>query len=346
MKILLSAGEVSGDRIGAELARALRARFPGVELAGAAGPLMRAEGVRSLCDAQVFAHAGWASVARALPGLFLAGAAYLKRARAFAPDAVVAIDAPGLNGILLDKFRHLGEARTWIAPPQLWAWKDRQPSILRGMVVHPLHEFEVPALESAGARVSWLGFPVESSRRRDGPRDRVALFPGSRPAWRRQHAALFLEAARLAIPGLEPVFAFPGARGGDRELGVARLEPREALSRAAVGLCLPGSATLDLALEGVPAVVAARPTRFDAWLAGRRLQTGAVGLPNRILNLEVYPEIVDPRLAADDLLELLRRAADLAGWDPRLDGFRDRLGSNGAAGRMAASILERVRPAG
>ena len=346
MKILLSAGEVSGDRIGAELARALRRRIPGIELAGSTGPLMREAGVVNLCDAEVFAHAGWSSVVRDLPLLLFSGAAYLRRARDFAPDAVAAIDAPGLNGIVLDRFRHLGGARTWIAPPQLWAWKDRRPEVLRGMVVHPVHEFEVPALRLAGAHASWLGFPGEFAPRRDGRRDRVALFPGSRPAWRLRHRGLFLEAARLALPHLEPVFAFPGAIEGDRELGVARLTPQEALSGAAVAISLPGSATLEIALEGVPAVVAARPTRFDAWMARRRLENGAVGLPNRILGRQVYPEVLDTRLDPADLVEHLLQAARCGGCDPRLDGFRDRLDSKGASDRLAASILERVRSTG
>lgn len=342
MKILLSAGEVSGDRIGAELARALRRRIPDLELAGSTGPLMREAGVRTLGDASVFSHAGWSSVVRAVPALLLAGSAYLRRARKFAPDAVVAVDAPGLNGIVLDRFRHLGDSRTWIAPPQLWAWKDRRPEVLTDLCVHPLHEFEAPALLAARARASWLGFPLDIAPSGDGPREGVALFPGSRPAWRRRHAALFLEAVRTALPHLEPVFAFPGAVEGDRESGVPRLPPRQALSRAKLALALPGSATLEIALEGIPAVVAARPTRLDAWMARRRLRPGAASLPNRILGESVFPEFLDPGLRARDLVNALREAAAKGGREARLDGFRDRLGPSGAADRMASSILRRV----
>ena len=342
MRILLSAGEPSGDRIGAEIARELLRLRPDAELRGAAGPRMREQGVRPLADAGRFAHSGWSSIAGRIPSLLAAVVAYRARIAAFSPHAVVAVDAPGLNGPVLRAWRALGERRTWIAPPQLWAWRDRRPAVLRDLRVHPLHAFELDAASRAGARATWLGYPGPRPIRRDGPRDAIALFPGSRPDWRRRHAPLFLEAARRAAPDLVPVFAHPEARPGDRELGIPRLLPGDALGRAAVALVLPGTATLDAALEEIPAVVAARPGRLDAWIAGRLLEPGWSALPNRILGREVYPERLGTGVSVDDLEAPLRAAVARGGVEPGLRGMRERLGPPDAVERRAAGILERA----
>jgi lipid-A-disaccharide synthase len=344
VKILLSAGEASGDRIGAALARALREIDPSLELAGCAGPEMVRAGVRPLARAEDFAHSGWSSVLRHLPRLVRGAARYFREADLFRPRAVVALDAPGLNTPLLRRFEHLDPARTWVAPPQLWAWRDRRPAVLDGLHTHPLHAFEVPAQLAVGARAQWFGFPGLRPERAPGPRDLVALFPGSRKAWRNRHAALFLEAARLAVPHLTPVFAALDAAPGTTEIGVPSLPPDQVLSRAALALALPGTATLEIALQGIPAVVAARPTRLDAWIARRRLADGALALPNRILARTVFPEFASPSLRPSDLGSALRRAAALEGREPALDGFRELLGPDAAAERIARGVLERIRP--
>jgi len=344
LRILLSAGEVSGDRIGGLLATAIGAVDPSAELAGCAGRAMAAAKVRPLADPVVFSHSGWESILARAPRLLWSAWRYLARAKAFAPDLVVALDAPGLHTPLLNGFRRRGVRCAWVAPPQLWAWRDRNPPVLRGLRVHPMHEFEVGSLRGAGADPVWLGYAGPRPARLEGKRDLLVLLPGSREAWRLRHARLFLEAARIADTGLEIVFVHPEPPS-PTECGLPCLSPDEALPRAALALTLPGTATLEIALQEVPAVVAARPGLLDAWLAARRLSEGPFALPNRILGRAVYPELLGPGVRAKDLAQALRTGRERGSREPELHGFRERLGPSDACERIVRSlgVCDRVR---
>lgn len=341
LKILLSAGEPSGDAIGAELAKAFARRIPSVTMAGCAGSRMVSEGVRSISASSEFSHAGWSSVMARLPWLVWRALEYYRTAVRFAPDIVVAIDAPGLNRPLLARFQARGVRVVWVAPPQLWAWKSRSSTILKGMSVYPAHAFESESLAHVGAVPKWWGYPGSRPQveRRAIP-DCLALFPGSRSSWRSRHTELFARAARQARLPLESVFVHPDPTS-PMEAGLRCLLPSQALPGTALALSLPGTATMETAMWGVPTVVAARPGRLDEFLARRHLSEGFRALPNRIAQAPIFPEFyardasVDVLAAA--LRELFERRTEV---ELGLADFETLLGSKNAADLIAADILE------
>lgn len=345
MRILLSSGEVSGDAIGGRLADGFRRILPSAELAGCVGASMESAGVRALAGIEAFSHAGWVSVVSRLPWVVWNAWRYFREVDRFAPDLVVAIDAPGLHGPLLRRCARKGVRRAWVAPPQLWAWKNRSVPLLRGMDVYPAHEFEIPSLEGAGANAFWWGFPGERPEIRvPAERSLLALFPGSRPAWRRRHAQWFRDLARQADLPLEPVLVHPCPVSSGMEQGLRCLSPREALPGAALALCLPGTATLETAMWGIPTVVAARPGRIDLFLARDRLSKGSKALPNRILGAEVFPEFYADDASSERVVAALRESyrnrREIASG---LDGLRESLGADDAPRRIAEHILGRKR---
>lgn len=343
MKVLVSAAEPSGDAIGAQLVDGFRRCLEKVELAGAAGPRMASRGVAELADAADFAHAGWSSVAVRLPWLAWKAWCYFRAVERFAPDRALVVDAPGLHAPLVRRLRRRGVPVGWVAPPQLWAWKDRSPAVLRDLPVYPAHRFELGALARAGARAFWWGYPGirPAPTFAAAPPDLLAVLPGSRPAWRRRHLGPFVAAARAAGLPLEIALVHPHPSADRTEAGLVCLEPAEALPRAALAISLPGTATLETALRGVPTVVAARPGRLDLWMARRNLSDGARALPNRILGETVFPELYGDRASVEALagalkgLFLSREAATA-----RLDGLRDKLGSEEAPRSIVRHFLE------
>jgi len=342
LKILLSAGEVSGDAIGATLACALQAQVAHAELAGCAGDLMRGAGVRPLSDSVDFSHSGWASVASRLPILVWKAWRYLRVVDRFAPDLALLVDAPGLHGPLLGRLKRRGVPVAWVAPPQLWAWKNRRPAVLQGLHVYPSHAFEQEVLREAGALPHWWGYPgIRTPVVPSAQRDKLALFPGSRSAWRHRHTELFAQAAKLADLPLRTVFVHPAAVNGAGEAGSPSLRPSQVLPEAALALSLPGTATLETARWGIPTVVAARPGAFDLFVARRRLADGFRALPNRILSAEVFPEHYAEQANAEYLARELHRV-----WSHReriaqsLAGLEERLGESDAPIRIARHFLE------
>lgn len=158
-RVFLSAGEVSGDRLGGGLARALRAQAPELSLAGCAGPAMRAAGVQAFASSEDFAVQGWEAVVLRLPVLAARVFALRRALSDFSPDLLVLIDSPGLNRPLLATARRRGIPVFWLAPPQLWAWKTRPAPYLRDLPVQSLFGFERDSLVAAGADASWHGVP-------------------------------------------------------------------------------------------------------------------------------------------------------------------------------------------
>ena len=69
-KVLISAGEASGDLYAAGLVEALRRRNPGLEFFGCAGPRMQRAGVRAVVDAASIAVVGLVEVVTHIPRVY------------------------------------------------------------------------------------------------------------------------------------------------------------------------------------------------------------------------------------------------------------------------------------
>lgn len=343
MKVWISAGETSGDRLGEALVRAMRARAGDLEFAGLAGPGMRAVGVAPLAgDPARFALAGWSAVLRDLPGVVIQAMRVLAAARRYRPDLVVFIDSPGLHRPMLRALRRDGIRCAWLAPPQLWAWRNRSVPELRGLDVFPLHAFEVDRLRQEGANPRWHGFPGPRREYRPAREDDglLALLPGSRSSWKRRHTSLFRTAAERADLPLEAVVAVPD----DQEPGAGEMRIGQILSRSSLALAMPGTGVLETCMAGIPTVVAARPGRMDRWIASGALVEGPLSLPNRILSEDVCPELLGEVSAAR-----IARALE-AMWERRVEAsaglarLGPLLGPEDAMDRIARDLLDAPGP--
>jgi lipid-A-disaccharide synthase len=161
-RILLSAGEASGDRLGGGLAQALLARRPDLELLGMGGPRMAEAGVRLIQDASEVAVVGIWEVLGHLPALRRAMARLEQAMIEEAPDLVVPIDFPDFNLRFAARARRCGVDVVYFVSPQVWAWRRGRVRILKRLVrrMLVLFPFEVPFYESAGVPVTFVGHPV------------------------------------------------------------------------------------------------------------------------------------------------------------------------------------------
>lgn len=344
--VLLCAAEPSGDRLAAELYRALKARGP-LRARGVAGPAMRAAGVESLWPAESLGVMGISEVFGRLSALWGA-----RRAMAQAIDAgaqaLVAVDSPDLHLPLLRRAKGLGVPAVGYVAPQVWAWRPGRASRIAASMDRMLclFPFEPPLFVGLDAR--WVGHPAID---RVSPRDPAevdpnlyALLPGSRAAELRRHLPLFLTAAeRLrAIRGqatrfamlLPPELPAPGPLPD----WIVRARTLDDLRRARGALTKSGTVTLELAVLGVPMVVAHRVSALT-WAVGRRLVRGVrhVALPNILADRAGLPEAAPELIQADDPALLARLLAELPERQPVP---LEALGAPGQAARAAAAVAE------
>ncbi|MEK6301715.1 MAG: lipid-A-disaccharide synthase [Acidobacteriota bacterium] len=213
ISVMIVAGEASGDKHGASLARALRRLNPDInyELFGSGGEEMRAAGVETLVDAREVGIIGVPEIARAIGKLYRAYRTLLDAARARRPSAVVLIDWPDFNMRLAKKLHREGFKIVYYISPQVWAWRGYRVRALRRdvdrmLVILP---FEEEFYKNAGPEVEYVGHPLAEVVRADASREEfasrwgldasrplIALLPGSRQKEVHYHLPAMLDAAR------------------------------------------------------------------------------------------------------------------------------------------------------
>jgi lipid-A-disaccharide synthase len=374
--ICLVTAEVSGDQTTARLAEALREIAPDVRLIGAGGEAMREAGIEVGVDTTDLSFIG---LFAGLPLLRQMLSRYRKvqeLIRGARPDLVVLIDSEFLNRHLARWLRRRGVPVVFFFPPPVWLWgRWRLGSIapLARRVISAFRE-EAALYEAAGVDTIWVGHPLREvvksgedgalALRRiglDPARPMIALMPGSRQQEIARLSPPILGAARILKqrdPALQ--FALPLATedlraelerhvhdSGVADVVVYRPRSYAVLSRARVVVQCSGTATMEAALLGIPAVIAYRCVPLEYYI-GRYLliHVRFIGIVNILLDEMVQPEFFHRNVDAEHLAE---EAWSLLTDEPRRQRIKSRLarlpellGSPGAFERAARAVLELV----
>ena len=377
-KLIVSAGDPSGDRLGAACLHALRARGVTVEAAGLGGPALRDAGLAAVATMESVAVMGFADVVRHLPAIRRARAALLDLL-ARHPDALfLPIDSPGLNLGLARAAHRAGHPVVYYVCPQIWAWGYGRVARLREDVdlTLLLFHFEEPILRKERVSARWVGHPAgalapdperrELARRafEIAPEGRlIALLPGSRRAEVRRHLAPMLDAASRLVnhagPGIRVVVSDAGpvdevlAAGGSGEALWAALRPihhrgesHPVLRAADLAIVASGTATLETAALGVPMVIVYRTSALNFAIARRVVRLPRIGLANIVAGLDAAPELIQDAAngtaIARAAASLLEDGAARERQREAFTGLSERLGGGGSADRAADALLEFV----
>jgi lipid-A-disaccharide synthase len=361
-RILLSAGEPSGDNFGAQVARELRRLRAGIALDGCGGRAMAAEGVRIRWEASGMAVLGFGSAILALPAHWLRYREMVRAARVGRYDAAVLIDYPGFHLRLGSALRAMGVPVIQLVAPQLWAWGAGRLGRLERAAdaVGVVLPFEEDWFASRGLRVTYLGHPVTDRQYPDRGQARrslglemdgkvLGIFPGSRTAEIGAHWPIMRDiASRLLDEGACSTAVVAGVSGGKyREAGRFRIvwdRPGEVLRASTAAIIKSGTATLEAAYAGTPHVIIYRAGRLTYEVARRRMTVPWIGLANLIAGAAIVPEFwhlpIRPEAVADALRPLLEEGGNAPGRQRTgFDAVRARLGLPGVAARAADLVL-------
>jgi len=352
-RAVFTAGEVSGDRLGASVLAAIQRDRPSWSWTGFGGDEMRRLSCfESLGRVEELSGAGGVELLPALPRL-LRGRRCLEAALSEKPALAVFVDAPDLHLPLARRARRRGTRTVLVVAPQTWAWRAGRRERLgeAADLVLCLFPFEVEPLRRAGIAAHWIGHPAvelvldrmnqpQGSRPlQSGSAPVIALFPGSRPHEVRRHLGPMVSAARLVLAShgsgvgaaLRGRMLVPWRLGSppphmDGVEFVDESGPR-VLQRVDAALIAAGSATLQAAMLAVPSVVVANLHPVTAALARRWIRSPWLALPNILLGEQAVPEIVQdlrPSRLAEELQLCL-------GADARVE-------ADDLSGRLAAAL--------
>jgi lipid-A-disaccharide synthase len=341
LKVMLVAGEASGDALGAGLARALKRRLgeDGVRFVGLGGSKMAAEGVESPFDIAELSILGLAELLTAAPRVLRRVGQTVRQALAEQPDVVVLIDSWGFTIRVAEGIRRRAPDMPLVkyVAPQVWAHNPGRARVLARAVDHLLtiHGFEAPYFEAEGLATTFVGNSVlswdisganparlraEIGAAADEPI--LLILPGSRPREIDRMLPPFEEAAELlskdrpslhvVVVAADTVAEVVKARvaGWRRKAHVIEGEAGklDAMSAATAAIACSGTVTTELALAGCPMVIAYRLDDLTHFVARFLVRTPYVALINIAAQAFVAPELIQDRCTGP---ALAREAAAL-----------------------------------
>ena len=325
LRLVLIAGEHSGDALGAKLMGALDAGRGGrIRYLGVGGPLMAAAGLSSQFPIDEVAVMGPLAILARLPRLLRRIAGTAAAAVAAEPDAVVIIDSPEFTHPIARRIRRLRPDIPIIdyVSPSVWAWRPGRAQKMRAYVDHVLAllPFEPEAhARLAGPPCTYVGHPLierlpairaldpSPLARRLGlsaQAQLLVILPGSRRSEASRLLAPFGQALeRLRERGRKFEVAIPVVGSVRRQIEEAvahwhkpphLLEGEEdkvrAFRLARAALAASGTVSLELALTGTPMVIAYKVDPVAAPVLRRLIKAPSTVLPNLILGTRAVPE--------------------------------------------------------
>ncbi|MBF0270489.1 MAG: lipid-A-disaccharide synthase [Magnetococcales bacterium] len=342
-RIMLVAGEASGDNLGGGLLADLKADFPDLESFGVGGTRMSGQGLVSLCDMNELSVIGLVEVLRRLPRLVTRFRQLVAMMAARRPDLLITIDLPDFNFLLARRAMGLGIPRIHYVGPQVWAWRSGRVGKLARLLDHllVLFPFEPAVYAGSGLPVTFVGHPLAARPLPDenerlmireklglGPEESVLLLlPGSRLGEIRRHLGVMVEAARRVVEegrAVRCVLAVADTLTLDDFHRVIDLEPDPKtraffdridlwhgmtgglLAVADVTMAASGTVTLEAALIGTPMTVLYRVNRFTYEIGRRVIRVGHIALPNLVAGRSLVPERIQDQATAEILANDVR----------------------------------------
>jgi lipid-A-disaccharide synthase len=319
-KILLVAGEVSGDLHGSHLVEAIHCIDPEIQFLGVGGEGLKRVGMKLLYHSQSLSVVGITEVFAKL-GSILKALRTLKRSlEREKPDLVILIDFPEFNLLLARIARRRGIPILYYISPQIWAWRPKRIKLIARLVkkMVVLFPFEVPLYEAAGVDVEWVGHPLLDIVKPTLPKERafhqfgldpkrrtVGLLPGSRLHEIERLLPPLLASAHLLqeeIPDLQ--FVIPLAPGIPKttlsfhmnNISVP-VKVVEGFTYDVMNLCellitASGTATLEGAILGKPMIIIYKVSFPSYWVGRALIRVDHIGLVNLVAEKEIAPELI------------------------------------------------------
>ena len=325
--------EVSADRLGEGLVRALKQRIPDVEFVGITGPRMEAEGCRSIFSAERMAVMGLVEVLRHLPMLLKTRTHLFNHYIENQPDLFIGIDAPDFNLGLETRLKQHGIPTVHYVCPTFWAWRSGRVKGLKKAadLVLSIFPFEIDFLQNSKVNCKYVGHPlaeqipdiidqVAALKSLGLPQDveTIAILPGSRTSEVSKLAGPFLASAKMLAdkrPAIQ--FVLPCSKPSLRPMideAVAEFAPDInckvldgdsylAMSAADVVLTASGTATMEILMHKKPMVVGYKVSRISAMIFRRMIKVPFVAMANLLVSKMLAPELLQEECRPDLLAE-------------------------------------------
>lgn len=368
-KLMIIAGEVSGDLIGASLIRELKKIDFGLKIFGIGGDKMAEQGMNILYHINKMAFLGFTEVVKHLPFIKKVQADLLAVAKRENIKNVVLIDYPGFNLNIAEKFRKIGMKIIYYISPQLWAWapgriKKIKRLVNKMLVVFP---FEEKLYKNNNVDVEFVGHPLVdrineyrflskeelfSKFDLDQSKELMLIMPGSRKHEVEKLFPQIIKAARKLADefNLQIVIACSSnidgnlfyELTGNSDSKVITDYTYDLMKYAKFGIVKSGTSTLEAGYFALPMVIVYKISRITYLIVKRLIKVGKIGMVNILLEDYVVPELIQKNVSEEKIYAAGKRMLNdenhYNSVKEKLNRVKDKLGSEGASARAAKQI--------
>jgi len=357
-KILMIAGEPSGDLHASNLIRELKRLSPDVEIFGTGGDKMEAAGAKIIFHLRDLAVTGLFDVIKSLPKLRKIQKTLLSHVL-YPPlpsgeragvrgkvDLIILVDYPDFNLRFAKKAYKLGVPIIYYISPQVWAWRKGRIKTIKKYIkkIFVIFKFEEELYKKAGVNVEFVGHPLLDIIKPTGqPANRptgqliIALLPGSRTGLIKRHLPIMLKAAKIISKELPNVRFLTSKSPGDA---------LDLINASDAVLVTSGTATLETAILEKPMVIIYKLPILEYLIAKPLLLLKHIGLVNIVAGKEIVPELIQsratPEIIAKNLINILTDKQKYGEIKNNLAAVKNSLYPSGASQRAAASILKLI----
>ncbi len=371
-RILIVAGEASGDLHGAQLVREMKSEEPGLHFYGVGGGKLKAAGVDLWANVADMAVVGLTEVLPKLRMILGVMKRLKKSMRSLKPDLVILIDYPDFNLPLARSAKKNGIPVLYYISPQIWAWRKGRIQTIRRVVdrMAVILPFEEAIYRQAGVDAFFVGHPLLDVVRPNTSRSEtlsrlglqenvptVALLPGSRKGEVNRLLPNMLKAAQILKENIKSIqFLLPVAdtldmewisgliaKENSPEIKLIQGATYDAVAAADVAVVVSGTATLETALLGTPLIVIYSVSSLTYIIGRMLISVEHIGLVNIVAGKTVAPELIqheaNPNRIAAEVLSILNDSGRRKAVQEELSLLREKLGQPGAARRVAQMAL-------
>ena len=367
MKILILAGEASGDLHASNLIYSFKNIDPAAEIYGIGGNKMEKAGVQIIYPYDKISVVGFSEIFSKIFALKEARRQISLLLRKNKFDFAVTVDFPGFNIPLARLLKNKGIPVFYFITPQIWAWgKWRSKSLskyFKGLFV--IYPFEKIFFKKEGIESFFLGNPLveivkvdNNSEKKELPRGNplIAILPGSRETEIKRLLIPIIKAYKIFKknhPESNAVVALHEEKDlwlikkigkellGDIEIFYGRTY--DILERADLAIVSSGTATVEAGILQTPMVIVYKLS-YISWLVSKTLvKVKQFGLVNIILGDRIVPELiqkeVNPERIAKELEGIYGKRKEIT---EHLKNLKPLLGSRGVYDRIARKIFSMV----
>jgi lipid-A-disaccharide synthase len=369
-KILMVAGEASGDLHGAHLVEALHRIDPEIQFLGVGGEKLVRAGMKILFSSHSLSVVGIIEVLPKIRVILKALRVIKQSLENEKPDLVILVDFPDFN-LRVAKYANQREVPVfYYISPQVWAWRHGRVRQIHRRVkkMLVLFPFEVPIYERAGVAVEWVGHPLLDivkptlSRKEgferfglDSQRPVLGLLPGSRMSEIHRLLPILLGTVSLLqreIPSLQCIIPLassipkamvsPLIENSSVPITLVEGQAYDVMNVSDLLITASGTATLEGAILGKPMVIIYKVSSLSYWIGRALIHVDHIGLANLVAGRRIAPELIqedaNPKRIAEETLRILKTPGLLRQMGGLMSEVRNRLGEPGATDRAARII--------